>query len=401
MRKYLWIYILIAIVAIAFIVNARLKTPVQTQVIESITYEEKVLLSGYMIRDETVYKTAKGGALASAVNEEERVASGTKIATVYQLGIDGKIKEKLDNINEQISRIEKTRAKTEALRGDLAAVDAQIKLRVGDIIKMSQSGSYEGLDSLKEELALLLGNQFPDDNNTSPGKSKLEELKAEKNSLEKQIVSPKDDLYSTTGGVYSSSVDGYEKTLNTSDIKNVTVNSLKSIPKPEPNDSINSPLAPGANACKIVDNSVWMIASIIAERDLFGLKENDSIQIRIPNISNMSIPGRIELISEMENGEAVIVISANHYLATIYSVREIEYEIIKASYTGLCVPMSAMRTVNDKTGVFIDENGIARFRAAEVMYNGNDIAILKPGALRMYDTVIVNGKNIEDRKIIN
>ena len=107
-----------------------------------------------------------------------------------------------------------------------------------------------------------------------------------------------------------------------------------------------------------------------------------------------------------ENGQAVIVVSANHYLDSIYSIRTAEFEIIRRTYSGLKVPISALRVDGETTGVFVNLGGVARFREVNVLYSDDTMAIVEDqgnisGVLKLYDSVIVNGHNIENGKILD
>ena len=105
MRKYAWIYILIALIAVIWGVRFFMNQPVQTEIATAISYEDKVEAAGVLVRYETVYQSAAGGSLQPQVADEARVAKGKKIATVYTDGIDGNLKVDLDNVNEKIAII--------------------------------------------------------------------------------------------------------------------------------------------------------------------------------------------------------------------------------------------------------------------------------------------------------
>ena len=127
MRKYAWIYVLVTIIVAIWLGQYFLNQPVQTQTVRSASYEEKVSVSGYMLRNETVYSTTKGGALESAVRDGERVSKGTKIATVYQDGINTQIKQDLDAVNQKIERLQNSLSKQDVFTADLATIETQIK----------------------------------------------------------------------------------------------------------------------------------------------------------------------------------------------------------------------------------------------------------------------------------
>lgn len=59
MRKYAWIYILIALIAVIWGVRFFMNQPVQTEIATAISYEDKVEAAGVLVRYETVYQSRR------------------------------------------------------------------------------------------------------------------------------------------------------------------------------------------------------------------------------------------------------------------------------------------------------------------------------------------------------
>ena len=402
MRKYLWLIILIGIVLTIWIVNMILHTPVRTQLAESIVCEDKIDTTGILVRDETVYLTGIDGEMVSDVNEEQRVASGEKIATVYASDIDISIREELSSINEEISALERAMQRSRTMGDDVMMSDMQIRSTVGEIISMAERGNYSGIRLIKEELSFLINNRSEDYNGeVSQRQVRLDELKSRKEQLEKSISASKNDIYASLGGVYSSLIDGYEDVLTTSAIESMTIGTYKYTLAGIPNTASQSNrLASGDVVCKIVDNSQWMLAATISEREAYGMTPGLNVQLRVNSLASTTFQGRVVRVSEPENGEVLVVVSANRYIATIYSARKVEFSIIRGTYRGIGVPTSAMRSVGGEQGVFISSNGVARFRPAKEIFKKDGVSVVISDKLKLYDNVIVNGKDIEEGKIL-
>ncbi len=407
MRKYAWIYVIVAIVAAIWLYRYFTNRPVKTQTAYTATYEEKVSVSGFMLRGETVYPASAGGALESAVREGERVPKGKRIATVYKDGIDSKIKQELDAVNLQIERLQNTLTQKQVFSSDLAMVESQIKSGISETIDAAHSGNYGNMDTIKQALTRLSNRQtqISGETATNPTHAALEGLLAQRQRLESQIDSSKQDIYAQAGGIYSAVVDGLESVLVPDNVKNLTVTSFKTIKAPAAQNK-KELLTPGEAACKTVDNSIWMSAALINKNDLDGIKEGLAIKLRFPDLSDEAIDAKVAYISPFENDQAVIAVSANRYLDSIYTVRAVNFQIIKNTYQGLALPISALRITDDKTGVYINPDGVARFREVDIIYKNDVTAIVRDttgqaGKLKLYDSVIVNGTGIEDGKIVN
>lgn len=407
MKKYAWIYAIVAVFSAIWLGRYLLHKPVKTQVVYKTTYEEKVSVAGLLLRNEIVYTTSCGGVLESSTRENERVFKGKKIATVYKDGIDSQIKQDLDAINQQIERLQTTLTKKQFFSSDLASLESQIKTCIIELTGIPHTGNYNDLAAVKEELDWLVSRQteISDETDSSPKQSILDNLIKERKKLESQIDSSKQDIYAQAGGIYSTVVDGLENILVPDNIKQLTVSDFKNIKVPESRTK-KQHFDPGDAVCKTVDNSVWMCAALLGEKDLLNIKEGGAVRLRFPEISSEAIGAKVEYISPVEDGEAVVVLSANQYLDSIYTARSVNFEIIKKTYQGLSVPISALRINNEKTGVFVNRDGIARFCEVNILYKDDSMAIVEDtsgqqGKLKLYDPVIVNGTNIEDGKIVN
>ena len=169
----------------------------------------------------------------------------------------------------------------------------------------------------------------------------------------------------------------------------------------------------GEDVCKIVDNGIWYLAVSMSAETAAAVEEAEtnqsgrgsSLQVRISELSADAVPIEIETVSEESNGNVLVVFSSRNYIKGIYSERSVEVEIIKGNYEGLKVPASALRVIEEDTGVFVNTDGVARFRKVDVLYRDDEMAIVdkseETGYLKIYDPVIVEGKDIEPGKLIN
>ena len=71
--------------------------------------------------------------------------------------------------------------------------------------------------------------------------------------------------------------------------------------------------------------------------------------------------------------------------------------VVKESYTGLEIPISAIRVKNGKTGVYVKADSTTKFRETEIIYKDDKIAIVKlettaigSNSLLLYDEVYIN-----------
>jgi len=135
-------------------------------------------------------------------------------------------------------------------------------------------------------------------------------------------------------------------------------------------------------------------------------KIGDRVTIETESISNPKISVTVEKINLSADGdEATIIFSSNQMSKDIASMRQSKITIIKNEYKGLKISNKALRVVNGETGVFVVSGIQAKFVQVDVIYQDDEYAICELNVsdsdkLRLYDEIIVKGKNLYDGKII-
>ncbi len=397
MRRYLWIYILVTVLVAIWGVRALIQEPVVTQTVRSVEYENKVSASGYIVREETVYNANSAGMAEATYQNEERVAKGRKIATIYTDGIDEQTKQALDALNAKIRRLEKKTSESSAVSVDLSSAEEKIGVAVASVVEMTQTGNFEELDLVQTEIAgyVHIGEG---DTQVDPAKEALADLYAQKAALEATVQSAKQDVYSTMAGIFVSETDGYEQDLTPQTMQSMTVADFESI-RIERAAFVPESLNAGDRVCKIVDNTKWYFATVLQTAYIENLKVGSTVWLRFPDKSNDRISAKIAHISPAEDGEAVVLVSCSDYVEGIYSLREATCEIVTRVYDGFQIPQTAVRVDEDgNTGVYVNVSGIVHFRKIRILYQSDSTVIAaksdENGYLKQYDAVIIGGKNI-------
>ena len=87
-------------------------------------------------------------------------------------------------------------------------------------------------------------------------------------------------------------------------------------------------------------------------------------------------------------------------------LRNIDITIVYQEYKGLKVDNRAIRVTDGQKGVYVLLASQVKFIPIEVLWTGGNYSIVKQEpsekrVLRIYDEIIVKGKNLYDGKIIN
>ena len=110
-------------------------------------------------------------------------------------------------------------------------------------------------------------------------------------------------------------------------------------------------------------------------------------------------------ISETEE-KAVIIFACNDMNSELATVRSGNMTVVNKEYSGLRIPKKALRVVDSQKGVYVQNGMQISFVPVEVIYRNEDFIICEKQNenekyLKLYDRVVVKGKNLYDGKIIS
>ena len=146
--------------------------------------------------------------------------------------------------------------------------------------------------------------------------------------------------------------------------------------------------------------------------DALKLDTGDSVNLLCDNVSHGYISATVHHKSEEENGEVVLAFVSNIMDEDISRLRIEDVQIIVSETDGLRVSKDAVRVVDGVQGVYVLTGNIVTFKRLDVIYTGDDYVISKKiydtvkddnniPYVKLYDEVIVEGKDLSDGKIIN
>lgn len=393
MKKVLIIIaVVVATLLAGLLVYRSQHTGLQEEIAVSSVYEDKTAGNALFIRDETPYDITQN--IYSYVEDGSRVANGEKIAALYSDKTNRGLIDSLNAIEEQIkasdvqvSAVDKT---------DKVAVEIAIKDNAEKLSHLIAHKDLSSMQAIKSEMASLGSDS---EQIQAEEVDKLTALKAERDKISKQISATYTPVYAEKAGVFVTSTDGFETQLTPNILDSLTPKTLTEWLHKTKRITKNT------NQYKLTDNFTWYIAAAIPEEDAKNIKAGDTVQLRFTDVGDDLVDATIYAISAAQDGKVVVSCSSAGYIAGMYHLRQAKVEIIKHSYKGYKVNKNAIRMLNGKTGVYINSGGIAKFKEAQILINGQDVAIIKEdsgnkNALSLYDKVITEGKNIYDGKLL-
>lgn len=372
-------------------------SPVKTETAVFYSASDGLNITGLIIRSETLVTSSEGGVMHFVLEDGSRVAKDGVIANIYDSESASITLSKIDSVNTKIEDIEEMLSYNDLEAADLDMINAKATQSLNNLIVSGASGNYGNMSELSDELLSALNRRQVAMGETTDFSAQLEQLKAEKNELSASLPSAKGKVKAAMSGYFVSKADGYETVLTCGNPESIT---------PEFMSSVSAAELPDGVIGKIVSDYEWYIAAEISINESLKYKEGDSLTIYTSVKSYPKLPVTVKKINISESSSsAVVVFSCNEMNSELATMRSGPMTVVTKEYDGLRVPSSALRVVDSKRGVYVLTGMQVKFVEVNVLYKDDSYMICEKqtsdeSVLRLYDEVIVKGKNLYDGKIV-
>ena len=397
MKKLITVAILAAVVIGCWSLYTNYTGGSKTTVVVSGTYEESVNANGIVIRKEYPITVDAQGTLQSNVASGTKVTRWANVGYWYKGNVDPKVSQDLQEVNERIHEMNIAETSDSYVNQDAMLIDNQISALSEEIIQYTKEGNFTKVEETKRRINSLMGRKTAVSGGNSAMSTLKSELENQKQQLEAQLGSQRQNLTAPHGGIYCDTVDGLETQLTMENSNSLGVSDLENFLKQD-KFTVNTGVTPFP-VCKVVDNSEWQTAVLVSKKDAQDFQVEQKVRLRITGDEHEAVEAKVSSISAEQNGKNVIVVTSSKYVPDIYMKRSVNVDIIKKEYSGLKVPSEAVVEQNSETFVYINKLGVAEKRPVNVLYKAEDIAIIKEDnvredALLLYDDVIINPDSV-------
>lgn len=399
MKKFSPIKIIIIFLALTFVIHQLVSIfykPISTESAYFHTASKGFDVTGIIIRNESLVKTDKDGVLHFITPDGNRVAKNGVIANIYQNEDASITLSHIDTIKKKIDDIEDIISQNNVQAGNLDVANHNVDSKLNELVLSSSFGDFNNVQEQCEELLTSLNRRKALLGETADFSAQLSSLNAELKSLESSLSNPIGKITSNESGYFISKTDGYEQTFDISDLSKITPEFLSNLSKQKFSDNVVG---------KIVSDYEWYIAAKVSLDQSLNFKEGDSLTIHTTVKASPDLPVKVKKINLSSDGtDAVILFSCSSMNSELATMRSGAMKVIKQEYSGLRVPKKALRVVDGKKGVYVVSGMQVKFVPIEIVFTGDDFILCKKtdvdGDLRLYDQVVVKGKNLYDGKII-
>lgn len=392
-----FVILLIAVFAVHQAVSSFYK-PVKTETAVYSDISDGLNITGIIIRNEALVVSTGGGVMHFVIGDGSRVAKDGVIANIYDSESASITLERIDSVNSKIDDIEEMLSYNDLEAADLDMINSKVSKNLNNLIVSGANGNYDSFSEKSDELLSSYNRRQAAMGETADFSAQLEGLKREKEQLSASLPAAKGTLKAERSGYFVSKADGYENVLTCDNPDSITPEYLNSIKAQSVDENVVG---------KIVSDYEWYIAAEVSINESLNYKEGDSLTIYTSVKSYPKLPVTVSKINISESeSSAVVLFACNDMNSELASMRTGPMTVVKKEYSGLKVPRSALRVVDSKRGVYVLTGMQVKFVEVNVLFTDGEYMICEKQTsddtvLRLYDEVIVKGKNLYDGKIIS
>lgn len=395
MKKFLLHVLIFCLVAFQlWNIVILLNPPVKSEMVRFDTVENSAEYDGIIVRDETVINSDSSGVLESTTAENAMVKKGKMIASVYTGDVDSETQTKLKQVNARIAEITGAQESSLVFVGDQAKIETSISTRISDMIISINKKDIRHVSELKGDLNVLIDKKMEVSGESGSVATMLDELKSQKNQYEQMLSSTKQSLYAPTSGLYSTNIDGFEQVLSGEALKSMSVEDFKTMKdtEPERTEGADQPV------CKIVSNVEWYAGLLVDEVKASEMKVGQSVYIKLGD-EPTEYNGTVSYISPASAKKCVVGVTATEYSDYAMKNRKSKITLITNKYSGIKIPIEAVRVNNGEQGVYTITEGLMKFKKADIIYKDDKYAIAKENngdnsSVLLYDEVVIDAKEV-------
>lgn len=374
--------------------------PIKTEPAELYTFEDSLQVKGIYVRDERNVNYNGTGIISYVYADGEKLAKNSVIAKIYSSRNDLSAQLQIDELNRQIEVLHDAENLIGSDSSQLEAFSNQIYENHTRMVQYINDGNYSAAADMKNAYLNLQSKRQIVNGTVSDYSAKITELENRITALSAQITSQPSDLTLQETGYFVSSVDGYETVLTYDSISNLTEERIEEIIR-NPNISNGSSSVIG----KIVSDYKWKMVCIIPANAALNLYEDAVLNVRIGNGTTIET-ATVESVKETSSGNKILVLDFDIFNQSLVNSRTSQLRIMFDEYSGMRIPSSSVHFDEEgNMGVYIKIGVNIYFRKIDLIRTEGDYTLVrdttdKEGYLSLYDSVITEGTDLYDGKIV-
>lgn len=422
--KYI-IPLLIAVVLI-YVFVSMLTASFSMVYVEPAQYEtvSKTLNSeAYIFRDESYITNDNGGVLYYNINDCSKVALGGIIASVYETETDAINVNQIYSLNKEIDNLTKLNAMSQVTGTSLESINKSLNEQLTDFITEIQNNDFLTTKSTMDDLLYSLNAKKITTGEATDFNVRLNELKAERDTLLQTTKPANIQIVSPNAGVFTSQTDGCEILFDYKKVPDITYSELTKIKETKPQPIANNVIG------KIITDVNWYICCPMPTKDAKEFKEiYGMVNINIPYASADTLSARVVSVNDDgKTGNSVVVLECENMNDTLSKIRNQKVDISVRTYSGIKIDKKSIHkdkvtttrenadgttSTLEKTveGVYILYGNELKFREIIKLYetdsyvicdtNQDNEDLFSGSTIKLYDKIVTEGTDLYAGKIV-
>lgn len=379
----------------AFNVSLKTQTALESTVYETVDTQALV------VRDEHTVQGNGGAVTVSSVGDCEKVVKGGEIALTFDTQESASAYSQYVDLEDDLRYYSDMESQAVGQVTDVESLDDSIIENINEYIRAAAARDLDSVSSSAAELndrftrrQILIGKDID-------FSAVMRETEEKMDALNISANQPSGSITADESGVYSVYTDGLEGAFDYDNIEDVDVDTLNSWMQQAQNSQ------PAQNAGKLITDFEWYFCAAVDTDSISGLENGDDIEVAVlgtDSVYNCEIVSGAE--PELGQEQTVLVLSCDEINSDTVSMRLANIEIRVNSYTGIRMPSAAVHVNNGERGVYALVASVVEWRSAQVLYTDGDYVILSydPGSengIKLYDQIIIQGKELHDGEVYN
>lgn len=371
----------------------------KTETAIAYSTSNKATFNGVYVRDEQVLTFDGGGVISYAVPDGGKLSKNSVVAYIYANEQDIEIKQDIAKLQNELDVLVKIQNPGTTEVAQPSNLSSLIEEKYLNISYNKELGNMSKVQADKSELLVLLSTMQIVTDPESSFQGRIDELKSQIAELENNLSAPISTIWVDKPSYFISYIDGYENTLSTSSMYNLTVKDIQNIN--DEVDNLNTTNVVG----KLIDDYKWYMVGVI-DNSKKTFNVGDKVNLKLES-SMITTSGDIVQIKDTENpNESIVYIMCNQMIESLVQHRVETVEMSVKNYEGIRVPREALRFVSltetdengkekvtEYEGVYIKVGEKYQFKKIDVIYRADDYVISKASAdndyLSLYDDIIL------------
>jgi len=315
------------------------------------------VMSGIIVRDETVYLAPASGVVVFNVDDGERVRRGTVVSSIENVSDIISLSAQSDDLSRRIMDIQN-------LRGDVSAVSYAVEL-VNDNIALDLNASlihligtgreplYTLRDTLNQNIELRSDMLL----NENAGAVRM--LVNEYRYYTARINESRATMIAAESGIVSHVIDGFEDVLTPENLHYITRDQTR---MHVGRDSFiqNRDVVEGDAVFKIIESNTWYIVAYIENDLILGWEPGRAVRLYIEKDGEfVGHPFWVNTVTRRNERESFVTLRSDVQMLDFLDMRTLSFKTYDSIYSGLKIPESA---ITERTFLRIPERYVDTVR---------------------------------------